>query len=276
MIKIISWIYPTKSIHPLIPSFISWQIPINKYYHLVASFHFSQIQITKAMPEAVTRGCFVKKWCSLEISQNSQQSTCDRVSFLTKLQASACNFIKQETLAQVFCCEFCEISRNVFFTDYLRATASVMWMLSNISFPFISWTTQPFQKKFFSLVMFKWHFHIKFSWNVLKKLLEECNCSLSPFYMGRNKEVKILHPYFICKCIQPVFIKKLSYCCEMLCTNYCLLNFDILLCFKPFRHQEVPILCKICREKFNWNTFLVSECIFKVTRFSVQQPASCR
>ena len=28
-------------------------------------------------------------------------------------------FIKKETLAQVFCCEFCEISRNTFFTEHL-------------------------------------------------------------------------------------------------------------------------------------------------------------
>ena len=35
-----------------------------------------------------------------------------RVSFLTKLQASAFNFIKKETLAQVFSCEFCEISNT--------------------------------------------------------------------------------------------------------------------------------------------------------------------
>ena len=27
----------------------------------------------------------------------------------------ACNFIKKETLAQVFPCEFCEISKNIFF-----------------------------------------------------------------------------------------------------------------------------------------------------------------
>ena len=30
----------------------------------------------------------------LQISQNSQKNTCARVSFLKKLQASACNFIK--------------------------------------------------------------------------------------------------------------------------------------------------------------------------------------
>ena len=31
--------------------------------------------------------------------------------------AGTCNFIKKETLAQVFSCEFCEISKNTFFTD---------------------------------------------------------------------------------------------------------------------------------------------------------------
>ena len=44
--------------------------------------------------------------------------------FLIKLQASACNFIKKEALAQVFRCEFCEIFKNSFFPEHLRATAS--------------------------------------------------------------------------------------------------------------------------------------------------------
>ena len=30
------------------------------------------------------------------------------------------NFIKKETLAQVFSCEFCEIFQNIFFTEHLR------------------------------------------------------------------------------------------------------------------------------------------------------------
>ena len=41
-----------------------------------------------------------------------------------------CNFIKKETLAQVFSCEFCEISKNTFFTEHLRTTASKMFMFS--------------------------------------------------------------------------------------------------------------------------------------------------
>ena len=53
--------------------------------------------------------------------------TCTRVSFLIKLQAWACNFIKKETPAQVFSCEFCEITKNTFFTEHLLATISAVW-----------------------------------------------------------------------------------------------------------------------------------------------------
>ena len=51
----------------------------------------------------------------LNISQNSQESTCFGVSFLIKLQALACNFIKKETLTPLVTCEFCEIFKNSFF-----------------------------------------------------------------------------------------------------------------------------------------------------------------
>ena len=55
----------------------------------------------------------------LENSQNSQENTCARVSFLTKLQQLALalaglSFIEKETPAQVFSCEFCKISMNSF------------------------------------------------------------------------------------------------------------------------------------------------------------------
>ena len=46
------------------------------------------------------------------ISQNLQENACARVSFIIKLHASG--FIKKETLAQVFSCEFCEIFKNTF------------------------------------------------------------------------------------------------------------------------------------------------------------------
>ena len=34
---------------------------------------------------------------------------------LANHRLEACNFIKKETLAQVFCCEFCEIYKNTFY-----------------------------------------------------------------------------------------------------------------------------------------------------------------
>ena len=45
-------------------------------------------------------------------------------SFFNKV-AGLRQFIKKETLVQVFSCEFCKISKNTFFTEHLRATASV-------------------------------------------------------------------------------------------------------------------------------------------------------
>ena len=62
--------------------------------------------------EAVVQRCSVKK-VFLEISQNSQENTCTRASFFTK-RPEAWNFIKKETLAQVFSYEFYEISKNTF------------------------------------------------------------------------------------------------------------------------------------------------------------------
>ena len=40
-------------------------------------------------------------------------------------ESQACNFIKKETLAQVFSCEFCETSRNTFCYRTPPVTASV-------------------------------------------------------------------------------------------------------------------------------------------------------
>ena len=34
--------------------------------------------------------------------------------------------MKKEPLIQVFSCEFCEISKNIFFTEHLSTTASVL------------------------------------------------------------------------------------------------------------------------------------------------------
>ena len=43
---------------------------------------------------------------------------------LLKKRPEACNFVKKETPALVFSCEFCEISKYTCFTEHLWATAS--------------------------------------------------------------------------------------------------------------------------------------------------------
>ena len=63
--------------------------------------------------EAAT-GDVLLKSVFLEILQNSQENTCARVSFLLKLQASSCNFIKKEALVPALSCEFCKIFKNTF------------------------------------------------------------------------------------------------------------------------------------------------------------------
>ena len=77
--------------------------------HILGSFEmFLRIQIisskvkklvAKRLIEAIVRRCFVKK-VFLEILQNSQKN------------------IKKESLAQVFSCGFCEMSKNTFFTEH--------------------------------------------------------------------------------------------------------------------------------------------------------------
>ena len=71
--------------------------------------------------EAVVGRCFVKK-VFLKLSQNSQEKNYARVSFLIKLLA--CNFIKKDTLVQVFSYEFCVIFKHTFLTKHLWEAAS--------------------------------------------------------------------------------------------------------------------------------------------------------
>ena len=65
---------------------------------------------------AIVYGCvFFRKIQKQPREKNSQENTC---------RPKACNIIKKETLAQVFSCEFGEISKNTFLTEHLWATAS--------------------------------------------------------------------------------------------------------------------------------------------------------
>ena len=76
--------------------------------------------------EAVVRRSSVKKMF-LEISQNSQENTCARDSFLVTLQSSG-NFIKKESLGEA---NFWQISKNTFFYRTFSVAASAEMLVLN-------------------------------------------------------------------------------------------------------------------------------------------------
>ena len=91
---------------------------------------------------------FLKK-VFLKIPENSQENTCARGSFLIKLQVSACNFIKKETLAQVLSCEFSEIFKKTLFHKIPPVAVSAKNMLELLKRHCTPATTSYFIKFFF-------------------------------------------------------------------------------------------------------------------------------
>ena len=68
----------------------------------------------------------------LEISQILQENTCVGASFLIDLWPQACNFIKKETVAQLFLYEFWEISKNTFSAEHIQKTTSLLYFQSGL------------------------------------------------------------------------------------------------------------------------------------------------
>ena len=92
---------------------------------------FSLILPMWDISEVVTRSCSVKK-VLLKISQNVQESTCARVSFIIKLQArTAAILLKRDS--EVFSCEFYENLNNTFFyTTPLVAASDICMTLQDV------------------------------------------------------------------------------------------------------------------------------------------------
>ena len=88
---------------------------------LIAIFTSLILDTLNDLTEAVVQRCSVKK-VFLEISHNSQENTRAGVSF------------KKETLAQVFPCEFCEISNNAFLNRTPLVAASYLTFFNNLRF----------------------------------------------------------------------------------------------------------------------------------------------
>ena len=104
--------------NPRLRSFLLTNTPANATFIWKLLLMEMRFQID----QAVVRRCSVKKMF-LEILHISLENISARVS----LQSQACNFIKKESLAQLFSCEFCEISRNTFFNRTPPVDASENW-----------------------------------------------------------------------------------------------------------------------------------------------------
>ena len=96
---------------PLV-SFYLYVFPMFRWY----SAYKTSSQI---LPEAVAQRCSVKK-VFLEISRNSQENTCVRVSFSIKLQAEVCNFIKKRLWYRCFPVKFVKFPRTPFLKEHFR------------------------------------------------------------------------------------------------------------------------------------------------------------
>ena len=87
----------------------------------------------------VAQTCSVKK-VFLEISQNSQENTCARVSFLIKLQVRPATLLKKRLWHRCFAVKFCKISKKTFSyrTPLLAASVSFpsIWDRTKISYFF--------------------------------------------------------------------------------------------------------------------------------------------
>ena len=108
---------------------------------------------------------------------------CVRVSFLIKLQASICNFIKKETPTHVFSCEFCELFKNTYFIEHIRVTAFEAWSMKKKTHTHIEGLWLKFQSYFVYWrcisVVGVWHkWTVKSGLNIIKtELLVICKFS---------------------------------------------------------------------------------------------------
>ena len=102
----------------------------------------------------------------LEFSQNSQENTCARASFLIKK-------IQKETLGQVFSCEFCEISKNTFSYRTLLVVTSVLYKNSIIKArQGFKYTSEPSHSLLMVLVLGAVLANAKMNKKIIEKLID--------------------------------------------------------------------------------------------------------
>ena len=87
------------------------------------SFQSKKIQSSLSISH---QSCSLRKGVLRNFTTFTGKHLCQSLFFnkVACLWPLACNFIEKETLAQIFSCECCEISKNTFFTEHLWTTVS--------------------------------------------------------------------------------------------------------------------------------------------------------
>ena len=74
----------------------------------------------KVIQKQYLLGVFCKKGVLENMAKFTIKHLCQYLFFNKVAAGRPCNFIKKETLVQVFSCEFCQIFKNAFFIGHLR------------------------------------------------------------------------------------------------------------------------------------------------------------
>ena len=93
--------------------------------------HLLQIVRTDTIVRSSQQRCSVRKGVLRNFTKFTGKHLCQSF-FFNKVAGATCNFIKKETLPPVFSCEYCEIPKNTFFTEYLWVTASELLTMVSV------------------------------------------------------------------------------------------------------------------------------------------------
>ena len=156
------------------------------------------------------------------------------------IRPQACNFIKKETLAQVFSCEFCEIFKNTFFTEQLRTTTSYCSNLPKLA----SNLLEIFFLKVWLIFFWKRHYRIFIpkNWNI--KIWIVCHSTEylklkwidRRHFLGKRsvvilKIIYLLSKWFLEFSVLPAPSLKNNLHRRRFCSNFCMRHF-------PFRLKD--------------------------------------
>ena len=79
-------------------------------------FQVEQAEVISRLFRSSHQRCSLRKGVPRNFAKFTGKHLCLRLFFnkVAGLRHQACNFVKKESLAQVFFCQFCEISKNTF------------------------------------------------------------------------------------------------------------------------------------------------------------------